>query len=107
MAHACSFRINIDIVDMHIVNSSILDVSDAFQNKNVPIYEIVCFSSPPYYLDWFERYHPILWSIFYVLMEFKEQNQLEDNGIDSLIQWSPLFNKIRKILSCYIHQSLL
>ena len=29
-------------------------------------------------------------------MEFKEQNQLEDNGIDSLMQWSQ-FLKYKKI----------
>ena len=39
---------------MHILTSMILDVSNAFQNKNVPIHEIVCVSPPPYYLDWFE-----------------------------------------------------
>ena len=54
MAHANSFRINIDIADMHRVTARVLDVSNAFQNKNVPIHEIFFVSPPPYYLDWFE-----------------------------------------------------
>ena len=51
VAHADSFIINISIADMHILTARILDVSNAFQNKNVPIHEIVCVSPPPYYLD--------------------------------------------------------
>ena len=43
---------------MYILTSSILDVSNAFQNTNVPIYDRVCFSPPPYYLDLFERSYP-------------------------------------------------
>ena len=43
---------------MHRLAARILDVSNALQNKNVPIHERVCFSPPPYYLDWFERYYP-------------------------------------------------
>ena len=30
-------------------------ISNAFKNKNVHIRERVCFSSPPYYIDLFER----------------------------------------------------
>ena len=40
---------------MHRLTSRILDVSNAFQNTNVPIHERVCVSPLPYYLDWFER----------------------------------------------------
>ena len=58
MAHTDSFRTNIDIAAMNIITSRILDVSNAFQNKNVPIHKIVCVSPPPYYLDWFERSYP-------------------------------------------------
>ena len=58
MAHAESFRINIAIVAMHRPTARILDVSNAFQNKNVPIHERVCVSPPPYYLDWFEISYP-------------------------------------------------
>ena len=43
---------------MHRLTARILDVSNAFQNTNVPIHERVCVSPPPYYLDWFLRYYP-------------------------------------------------
>ena len=43
---------------MHRLAASILDVSNAFQNTNVPIHERVCVSRPPYYLDWFKRSYP-------------------------------------------------
>ena len=58
MAQADSFRINIYIADMHRLNVSILDVSNAFHNKNVTINERVYVSPLPYYLDWFEIFHP-------------------------------------------------
>ena len=58
VSHADSSRINIAIASMHRLTASILDVSNAFQNTNVPIYERFCASPPPYYLDWFERSHP-------------------------------------------------
>ena len=51
MAHAESFRINIAIADMHILTGMILDVSNAFQNTNVPINERVCVIPPPYYIN--------------------------------------------------------
>ena len=54
MAHADSFRINVVIVAIHRLTSRILDVSNTFHNKNVPVHEIVCVIPPPYYLDWFE-----------------------------------------------------
>ena len=43
---------------MHRLTARILDISNACQNTNVPIHEIVCVSQPPYYLDWFERSDP-------------------------------------------------
>ena len=43
---------------MHRLTARILDVSNAFQNTNVPIHERVCTSPTPYYLDWFERTYP-------------------------------------------------
>ena len=43
---------------MHRLTAMILDVSNAFQNTNVPIHERVCFSPPPYYIDLFEVYYP-------------------------------------------------
>ena len=50
--------INIDIAAMHRLTTKILDISNYLQNKNVPINEIVCVSPPPYYLEWFEQFHP-------------------------------------------------
>ena len=58
MAHADLFRINIAIANMHRLTASILDVSNAFQNTNVPIHERFCVSPPPYYLNWFEISYP-------------------------------------------------
>ena len=58
MAHAESFIINISIADMHRLTARILYVSNAFQNKNVPIHERFCVSLPPYYMGWFEIYYP-------------------------------------------------
>ena len=42
---------------MHRITARIFNVSNEFQNKNVPIHKRFCFSPPPYYLDWFERYY--------------------------------------------------
>ena len=58
LTHADSFRINIAIVFMHRLTARILDVSNAFQNTNVPIHERVCVSPLPYYLEWFEISYP-------------------------------------------------
>ena len=43
---------------MHRLTDSILNIGNAFQNKNVTIHERFCVSPPPYYLDWFEKYFP-------------------------------------------------
>ena len=43
---------------MHRLTDRILDVSDAFQNTNITIHERLFVSTPPYYLDWFEKYYP-------------------------------------------------
>ena len=43
---------------MHRLTTMVLDVSDAFQNKNVPIHERLYVSPPPYYLDRFEISYP-------------------------------------------------
>ena len=58
MAHADSFIINIAVASIHRLADRILDVSNSFQNTNVPIHEIFCVSPPPYDLDWFEIYYP-------------------------------------------------
>ena len=56
MEHADSFRINISIAAMHRITASILDVSNAFHNTNVPIHKIFFSIPPPYYLEWFGKY---------------------------------------------------
>ena len=43
---------------MHIIAARILDLSNDFQNTNLPIPERFCVSPPPYYLDCFEKYYP-------------------------------------------------
>ena len=43
---------------MYRLAASILDVSNSFQNTNVPIFKRLCVSPPPYYLDWFEISYP-------------------------------------------------
>ena len=60
MAHEDSCRKKNYIVSMHMFTARILDVRNAFQNMNVPIHEIVCVNPPSYYLDWFEKFYPII-----------------------------------------------
>ena len=43
---------------MHRLTAIILDVSNVFQNKNVPIHERVCVSPQLYYINWFEISYP-------------------------------------------------
>ena len=43
---------------MHRLIDMILYVRNEFQNTNVPIHERVRVSTPPYYLDRFEKYSP-------------------------------------------------
>ena len=50
VTHSDSSRINIAIASMNRFTDRILDVSDVFQNTNVPIHERVCVNTPPYYL---------------------------------------------------------
>ena len=58
MAHADFFRINVSVIDMHRLADSILYISNAFHHTNVPIHERVYVSTPPYYIDWFDKYYP-------------------------------------------------
>ena len=53
-----SFKINITIAAIHRLAYIVLDISNAFQNKYVPIHYIVCVGPPPYYLDCFDKYYP-------------------------------------------------
>ena len=54
MTHTNSFIINIYIADMHRLTYRILDISNEFHDKNVPIHERFCVSIPTYDLDWFD-----------------------------------------------------
>ena len=58
VAYADSFKINIVIAAMYRLTSRILNVSNKFHNKNVPINERFFVSPPPYYLDCFESSYP-------------------------------------------------
>ena len=99
MAHTDSFRINIDIAYMHRLTARILDVSNSFQNKNVPINEIFSTSPTSYYLDWFEISYPNVSLNQYddpfclqCMNGVQGKNQLEDNRIYSLVQWLQVLN---------------
>ena len=92
MAHADSFIINTSIAAIHRLTASILDVSNAFYNTNVPIQERFCVIPPPYYLDWFEIYYPNDPLnrddgpfFFNAWMKIKEQTQLDNNLLVSLM----------------------
>ena len=87
---------------MNRLTDRVLNVSNTFQNTNVSIHERFCVSPPPYYPDWFEISYPDFplnrydgTFVLSVLVEFKEQIHLEDNGIDSLMQWSQFLSTRR------------
>ena len=42
---------------MNILTAMILDVINAFHNKNISMIERIYVSTPPYYLDCFEKYY--------------------------------------------------
>ena len=102
MTHADSIIININYLDIHRLIASILDISNVFKNKNVPIFEIVCVSPSPYYLDWFEnscssvplsQYHgPFCLQCMNIIQGTKHQDV---NGIGSLMQWLQFLNIIK------------
>ena len=105
LAHADSFRMNIFIADMHKLTDRILDSSNTFRNKNVPIHEIVCVSPPPYYIDWFEKCYPNatlnrnkVHFVFNSRMEFREHNHPDDDGFVSLMRWLQYINIIKETL---------
>ena len=77
---------------MYGLTVSILDVSNSFQNTNFPIHKRVCVIPPPYYLDWFEKYHPNVPLNEYddpfclhCMNVIQGKIQLEDNEIECLI----------------------
>ena len=100
---------------MHKITARVLDVSNALQNVIVPINERVCVSTPPYYLDWFERSYPSV-TINRDDGPFPLQCM---NGIQGIKpyrqQWSQLFDAVVTILeykkknnrSYHIHQGIL
>ena len=103
MEHAASFIINIDIVDMHRINSRILDVNNDFQNTNVTINERVYVTPPPYYMDWFGFLNPNVHlnlddGPFCLRSTNVIQGKIQQdvNGIGSLMQCLQYLN-IRKI----------
>ena len=60
MAHADSFRINISVAAMHRLTKRTLYVINAVQNINVTINEIFFVITTPYFMEWFEKHHPII-----------------------------------------------
>ena len=52
VAHTDPLISNIAITAIYRLTVIILDISNAFQNTNVPINERFCVSTPPYYIDW-------------------------------------------------------
>ena len=79
---------------MNIRTDRILDVSNAFQNKNAPIQKLVCVIAPHYYLDWFEKYYPNVTLNRYggpfclqCMNGIQEKKQPDKNGINYLMQW--------------------
>ena len=60
VTHFDYFTINVAIADMHRPTVRCLCVIDTFYNTNSPIHEIFDVSPPPYYMDWFEKYFPIV-----------------------------------------------
>ena len=58
VTHYDYLRINITIMDIHILTARIWDVRNDFQNKHFHINKIVCVSLPPYNMEWFEQYLP-------------------------------------------------
>ena len=84
---------------MHRLIASILDVSNEFHNKNVPIHKQLCFSPPTYYLYWFGRSYPNVTLnnnegpfCIQSMNGIQGTNHLDENWIDSLMQWSQFFN---------------
>ena len=100
VSHIDSFRINVSIADIHILTSSILDVSNALRNTNVPIHERFCVGPPHYYMDYFEKYYPNV-----TLNKYNDPFCLQWNNAIQVIkpsgqQWNKLL--IRWLQSWYI-----
>ena len=70
VSHAYLFRINISKVTIHWITDSILDASNAFQNKKFQFMKLFCVSTPPCYLIWSENTTLTILSIVIVVHFF-------------------------------------
>ena len=85
---------------MHRLTARILDVSNAFQNTNVPIHEKFCFIPQPYYLDWFEMYYPnVSLNIYDGPFCINCMNGIQGTKPDGR-QWNRLLDAVVTILKC-------
>ena len=83
---------------MHRLAASILDVSNSFQNTNVPIHERVCYSTPNYNLDWFEiSYTNVTLNIHDGPFCLQCMNGIQGTKPDG-IKWNRLLDVVVKIL---------
>ena len=83
---------------MHRLTARISDVSNASQNTNIPINEIICVSKPPYYLDWFERSYPnVPLNRYYGLFFLQCMNGIQGTK-PSGRQWNRLLDAIVTII---------
>ena len=83
---------------MHILTARILDVSNSLQNTNVPIHERICFSAPPYYLDWFEVYYPNAYLNQYESSIFLQCMNGIQGGKPAGQKWNQLLDAVVTIL---------
>ena len=100
MAHYGSFGMNISIKAMNILTANISGVSNAFQNKNVPIHERVCVSSPPYYLGLFEIFYPNVTLNRDDGSFFIQCIKVIQGTKPSLLQYNRIFDAVVTILEC-------
>ena len=98
MAHSDSFKINIAIAAMHIITARILYFSNTFQNTNFPIYDRVCVSPPPYYIDWFEiSYHNVPLNLYDGPFCLQCMNGIQGTK-PARIQWNRLLDALVTII---------
>ena len=98
VAHSDSSRINISIAAMNTLTARILDVSNGFQNKNVPINERFCVSTPPNYLDWFDRSYSNVTINRYEGPFFPQSMDVIQGKKPTRQQWNQLLDDVVKIV---------